>query len=192
MSLFRRAVAAGGDKTALRFQRDGAWVDISWNQYGADADNASRALMALGVKQFGAVAILGFNAPQWFSAMMGAVGCGAKAAGIYTTNGPAACAHIAGHCEASVVFTEDGLQTAKFLASGEYRNLPHLTTIVQWGGALPASPGAAQAAPDGGTPLPPPPRVTKKEAPAQQRQRNSCVACVLGYLEILTTRPVLS
>ena len=58
----------------------------------------------LGVKDYGSVCIIGFNSPQWFLGNMGAIACGAKAAGIYPTNGPEAAAYIANHSEAQVNF----------------------------------------------------------------------------------------
>lgn len=48
------------------------------------------------------MAILGFNSPEWFFANMGAIGAGAKAAGIYTTNGPEAAGYIVNHAKAEV------------------------------------------------------------------------------------------
>jgi long-subunit acyl-CoA synthetase (AMP-forming) len=39
--------------------------------------------------------------------MMGAAAIGAKSAGIYITNGPSSCAYVAGHCRASIIFTEN-------------------------------------------------------------------------------------
>ena len=48
---------------------------------------------------------------------------------------------MAGHCKATVAFTEDAAQTAKFLEVAA--SLPLLTTIVQWSGELPPNATAA-------------------------------------------------
>ncbi len=106
---------APGEQVALRIERAGAWVDISWKQYYADAQRAARAFMHLGLKPHQSVSIIGFNAPQWFVANMGAIAAGGNAAGIYTTSEPDACAYIVEHSESRVVVVENGAQLAKFL-----------------------------------------------------------------------------
>lgn len=92
-AVFARAVSFGGNAPALRVERGGKWIQWTWAEYGAEASASARALVSLGVQPFGSVAIVGFNSPEWFLAFMGALLCGAKAAGIYTTNSPAACAY---------------------------------------------------------------------------------------------------
>ena len=57
----------------------------------------------------------GFNSPEWFLANMGAIACGGKAAGIYTTNGPEACQYIVEHSKSKVVVCEDKKHLAKFI-----------------------------------------------------------------------------
>ena len=41
-----------------------------------------------GVEQFGSVSIFGFNAPEWMISAFGAMYCGAKYVGIYSTDTP--------------------------------------------------------------------------------------------------------
>jgi long-chain-fatty-acid--CoA ligase ACSBG len=104
-----------GDMTALRIERGGVWIDITWKQYYADTQRAARALMHLGLKPHQSVSIIGFNAPQWFVANMGAIAAGGNAAGIYTTSEPDACAYVVEHSESRVVVVENNAQLAKFL-----------------------------------------------------------------------------
>jgi long-chain-fatty-acid--CoA ligase ACSBG len=47
-------------------------------------------------------------------ACVGAIACGAKAAGIYATNEPDACQYIVEHSESSVVVVENEQQLKKF------------------------------------------------------------------------------
>lgn len=84
VAAFRDAVKRGGEAPALKVERGGKWVTWTWAQYGEEVGLVARALVALKVEQFGSVAILGFNSPEWLCAMMGAAVIGAKAAGICT------------------------------------------------------------------------------------------------------------
>lgn len=72
----------------------------SWTRYGDEVGLCGRSLLALGVQQFGSVALLGCNSPQWFCAAVAACTVGAKAAGVYTTHGPDAVAYVLQHCQA--------------------------------------------------------------------------------------------
>lgn len=58
---------------------------------------------------------MGFNSPEWMTANIGGILAGGIAAGIYTTNGPEACAFIASHANATVVVCEGEKQLAKFI-----------------------------------------------------------------------------
>eukprot|EP01084_Bolivina_argentea_P239416 402415_1 len=66
----------------------------TWSQYCADVKKAAKAFIHLGMKPHQAVAIIGFNSPEWFFSNMGAIFAGGKAAGIYTTNGAEGCKYI--------------------------------------------------------------------------------------------------
>ena len=74
----------------------------------------AKALIALGVPSRGAIAIMGFNSPEWFVADLAAAYVDAAAAGVYATNGADAATHIAQDCGASVIVAEDEGQIAKF------------------------------------------------------------------------------
>mmetsp|Transcript_589 Transcript_589/g.983 ORF Transcript_589/g.983 Transcript_589/m.983 type:complete len:705 (-) Transcript_589:81-2195(-) len=133
MDAFKSARANNGDTRALvSSDYNRVW---SWNMYYEDSMKVGRALLKLGVKDFGSVCIIGFNSPEWFLGNMGAIACGAKAAGIYPTNGPEAAAYIASHCEAQVVLCENAYQAEKFIKTKD--QLPHLSALVVWSGPLP-------------------------------------------------------
>jgi hypothetical protein len=104
----------------------------TWQQYYDDSMSAAKGFIALGVEQFGAVSIIGFNAPAWNMACLGAMAAGAKAAGVYATNEPEACRYIVDHSESSVVVVEDAKQMAKFTKSGILAKLPKVTALVQY------------------------------------------------------------
>ena len=52
----------------------------------ADVRCASRAFIKLGLEPRRAVAIMGFNSPEWFISDLAAVFCDSVAVGIYPTN----------------------------------------------------------------------------------------------------------
>eukprot|EP00457_Paulinella_chromatophora_P001618 gb/GEZN01001620.1/.p1 GENE.gb/GEZN01001620.1/~~gb/GEZN01001620.1/.p1 ORF type:complete len:813 (-),score=86.22 gb/GEZN01001620.1/:290-2728(-) len=115
MEVFKKAVARNPDWIALRVERKGEWKEWSFKQYADDVYTAAKALIKLGVKPFESVNVVGFNAPEWHISNMAAIAVGAKAAGIYTTNGPEACKYITEHSEARVVVVENAKQLEKYL-----------------------------------------------------------------------------
>ena len=127
-----RVVQLHGDRAALRVKRNGAWAETSWKAYREQATQVARALVALGVQPGEGVAILGYNAPEWVLADVGAVLAGACPAGVYTTSSKEQCQYIVHHCDASVAVVDTADQAAKLIA--ERARLPALRTIVQWSG----------------------------------------------------------
>ena len=125
-----------GDRTALTWKDGGTWKSRTWREYRDVAVRVGRALLALGVQKGQGVAILGYNAPEWVLADVGAILAGAWPAGIYTTSTAEQCQFIVDHCEAKVAFVDTAEQARKLLSVKA--SLPHLSAIVQWGGALEA------------------------------------------------------
>ncbi len=121
-----------GDRTAMRVKRNGSWQTTTYGQYRDQARRVARALIALGVGPGQGVVILGYNAPEWLLADIGAILAGACPAGIYTTSSPEQVQYVTHHCDASVAFVDSAEQARKLLA--EKARLPRLRTIVQWGG----------------------------------------------------------
>jgi long-chain acyl-CoA synthetase len=109
--------------------RDGdGWSSISWAGYGEYVRSAAAALITLGVEQGDAVAILGFNRPEWVVFDVAAMAIGATPAGIYSTNSAAECAHVLSHSQARVALVENEAQWEKI--AGIRSELPHLNHIV--------------------------------------------------------------
>ncbi len=107
---------AHGQRPAMRHKKDGAWHDISWNDYASDARKVAKAFIKLGLGPGAGVSIIGYNCPQWFMADIGAILAGGVPAGIYTTCSPEQCQYITEHCDADVVVVENAEQLAKFKA----------------------------------------------------------------------------
>ena len=63
----------------------------TWNQYWYDALRFAKACHSLGCKDMSAVAIMGFNSPEWAIAFIGGIMNNQVNTGIYGTNAPDAC-----------------------------------------------------------------------------------------------------
>ncbi len=99
--------------TALRYKRDGRWVDISYPAFGAAAREIARGLVALGIESGDHVAILSDTRPEWTLADAGTLCAAAVVVPVYPTNSPEECLYVLRHSEARAVFCEDAEQAAK-------------------------------------------------------------------------------
>lgn len=137
MDVLERTVRSHGPRPAVRVKRNGSWKTTSWNEYRHQVRQVARALISLGTQPGSGVCLIGYNCPEWFFADIGSIYAGAVPAGIYTTSSPEQCEYIANHCEAAVVFVENQVQLAKFLAVRD--KLPHLKALVLMQGESNAS-----------------------------------------------------
>ena len=91
-----------GAHPAYHVRSASAWQGTSWQDYGESVRQAARALLQLGVQRGDAVAILGFNSPQWATMAFAAMAIGATPAGIYWTSSSQDIDYILNHCEDEV------------------------------------------------------------------------------------------
>ncbi|KAH8068039.1 decanoate-CoA ligase [Aureococcus anophagefferens] len=77
-------------------------------------DIFKKTVKECGSKERDAVAIIGFNSPEWVFTWIGAVLIGAMGTGIYATNGADGVAYVVEHSKAKVVVAEGAKQLAKF------------------------------------------------------------------------------
>ena len=131
-SLLRNAAEKYSDKTALSVKRNNLWVKWTFNDYYEQSRAIALAFIKLGLQRFHSVCILGFNSPEWFISQMGGIIAGGFSAGIYTTNSPDACKHVANNSRANIIVVEDEKQLTKILSIKD--DLPHLKAIVQYTG----------------------------------------------------------
>ncbi len=82
------------------------WVPTSWKAYADETRKAARALIALGVAADDAVAILGFNRPEWTTMAIASMMVGGRPAGVYWTSSPPEIAYILQHSESPVFLVE--------------------------------------------------------------------------------------
>ncbi|KAA3664974.1 MAG: long-chain fatty acid--CoA ligase [Chloroflexi bacterium] len=109
-----------------------AWVPTPWHEYDAQVRQASRALLALGIKPGNIVTILGFNRPEWVIVDLAAMLVGGAAAGIYTTNSASECQYVINHSESPVILLENEMQWKKIESVRD--DLPALKHVVMMKG----------------------------------------------------------
>jgi len=131
-SMLTKAAEESPDQIALGVKRDGDWVKWTYSDYLKDVRCASRAFIKLGLEPRRAVAIMGFNSPEWFISDLAAVFSGGVAVGIYPTNSPDTTKYIAAHCRSNIIVVEDDVQLQKILKIRS--DLPDLKAIVQYTG----------------------------------------------------------
>lgn len=130
VTMFQERVQKSGNNPAMSVKRDGIWQHWTYNQYWEDISIAAKGFLKLGLKRYHSVAMLGFNAPEWFISLMATICAGGIATGIYTTNSPEACHYILDHSRANIVVVENAEQLQKILTIRD--RLPHLKAIVQY------------------------------------------------------------
>ncbi|KAK7071703.1 catalytic activity protein, partial [Halocaridina rubra] len=126
------------NQIALAVKRDGAWKYWTYKEYFDESRIVAKAFIRLGLEIFHGVCIMGFNSPEWMLLNFGVIFAGGLVAGVYTTNSPEACRHLADNCRAQIVVVEDVECLNKFLAVKRF--LPQIKAIIQWSG-IPGAPG---------------------------------------------------
>ncbi|KAM6149572.1 long-chain-fatty-acid--CoA ligase ACSBG1 [Erethizon dorsatum] len=126
--MFYEALDKYGDLSALGFKHQDKWERISYYQYYLIARKAAKGFLKLGLERAHSVAILGFNAPEWFFSAVGTVFAGGIVTGIYTTSSPEACQYIAHDSHANIIVVDTQKQLEKILKI--WKNLPHLKAVV--------------------------------------------------------------
>mmetsp|Transcript_17801 Transcript_17801/g.43577 ORF Transcript_17801/g.43577 Transcript_17801/m.43577 type:complete len:1129 (-) Transcript_17801:373-3759(-) len=110
------------------------WKKWTYEQYYQDCEHFATSCVAVGAKQFGTVAIWGFNSPEWVIAAMGSTCFGGKFAGIYPTDTPKQVQFKLHHSSADVMVVEDLKKHDAVKKIVE--ELPDLKAIVIWGATV--------------------------------------------------------
>lgn len=74
-------------------------MTLTYKQYYDKCITFGKALIALGITNYSAVNIIGFNSPEWAIAFSGSIFGHYLPIGIYTTNNSETCEYIANHSE---------------------------------------------------------------------------------------------
>jgi long-chain acyl-CoA synthetase len=126
--LIPRAAAEYGDRTALRYKRDGAWQDVSYSELADTVQEIGLGLIGLGVQPGDRLCILANTRPEWSYADLGATSAGAVVVPIYQTNSPEECLWVISDSGATAIVCEDEEQLAKVLEIRE--QVPDLRTVI--------------------------------------------------------------
>ncbi len=121
------------DAPAYCVHNGSGWEPTSWKGYADETRKAARALIALGVAADDAVAILGFNRPEWTTMAIAAMMVGGRPAGVYWTSSPPEIAYILQHSESPVFLVETADHVEQAL--GLKAECPKLEHIVVMDGA---------------------------------------------------------
>ena len=94
---------------------------LSWTYFEAARDcfSFAKSMHHLGVEERKSVNIMGFNAPEWTTAYLGAMFNNCVATGVYNTNAAEACLYQAQHSEAQVIVVDTFINLKKFLINKE-------------------------------------------------------------------------
>ncbi len=122
-----------GDKPAIRFKEDGAWVSRSFAEVLETVRTLSLGLIDLGVQAGDKVSILANTRPEWTYFDFAALSAGAVVVPIYQTNSPDECQYVLDNSDAKVVVVEDEEQMEKVRAVRE--RLPTLEQVVRMTGS---------------------------------------------------------
>ena len=113
---------------ALASKQNGVWVKVSTQEYIAQANTISRALLRMEVKKDDKIAIISSNnRTEWHIVDIGVLQTGAQTVPIYPTISEADYHYILTHCEAKYCFVSDEEVLRKINLIKD--NLPHLKEI---------------------------------------------------------------
>ena len=120
----------------VKVKRDGQWKGWTYEEFYNDVKSFANGLISLGINNYKALNIIGFNDPAWFMTFFGCIFANVLPVGVYTTNGPEACQYIAEHSEAEIVIVENKSHLVKYLK--EWDKLPKLKYIAIYNDTVPA------------------------------------------------------
>ena len=117
-------------KVIIRHKKDGAWVDITWDQNKDATESLALGLIKLGIKPQEKVCILSENRNEWYVSDIGIQSTGAVTVPIYATNTPDQVAYIVNNSDAVALIISTDKQYAKVKA--EKKNMPNLRHIISF------------------------------------------------------------
>lgn len=95
------------------FRRDEKWEGISWDRFDEEAHDFAAALLSLGLKKGGSVAILMGNVPEWPISDIGTIAGGGVGVGLYPTSSAEQCEYVINHSDAEFVLVDTQAQLEK-------------------------------------------------------------------------------
>ena len=127
-ALMRTAAERYGDGPAARFQRDGEWVQWTYNELWDRVREFALGLISLGVDVGNRVCILANTRVEFTVADLAASSVGAVVVPVYPSNSADECQWVVGNSGATVIVCENAAQVAKI--DSVRANLPDLQHVV--------------------------------------------------------------
>jgi long-chain acyl-CoA synthetase len=126
--LVPRTASRYGDRTAVRYKREGEWRGVSYAELDGIVTEIGLGLIDLGIEAGERLCILANTRPEWSYADLAGTSAGAIVVPIYQTNSPEECHWVISDSDACAVVCEDASQLAKIAAIRE--RLPNLRTVI--------------------------------------------------------------
>ncbi len=98
------------------FRSTDGWQGSSWERFDVEAHDFASALLSLGLKKGGTVAILMGNVPEWPIADIGVIAAGGVGVGLYPSSSAEQCQYIINHSDAEFVLVDSATQLQKVLS----------------------------------------------------------------------------
>ncbi len=147
------AVAAFGERVAVRHKQEGEWRDVTYVELGEIVQEIALGLIDLGLEAGERLCILAGTRPEWTYVDMAITATGAVVVPIYQTNSPEECHWVVSDSEARAIVCENAEQLAKIAAVRE--RLPQLRTVIVMddpaSGSSSNGAGASSSASEGGS-----------------------------------------
>ena len=126
--MLKERVDTYGNRLMMKYKRDGAWKEITWNDFNSRVLGLGQALIKMGIEHGDRVAIFSPNSPEWQMADMAMLSVGAVDVPLYATITAKQAEYILSDSGSKIVFvgTEDHLKRVLEVKA----NLPALTKIV--------------------------------------------------------------
>jgi long-chain acyl-CoA synthetase len=111
--IFYQSVETYRKPDHLRYKKDGAWHDISSEEFRRAVEEVSMGLRALGFDRGDRVAILSENRPEWAYADLATLCAAAVDVPVYTSLNPAQILYLLNDSQSKAIFVSNEAQAAK-------------------------------------------------------------------------------
>jgi long-chain acyl-CoA synthetase len=113
VSIFEAQARARGDATAVKYKKDGKWVEVAWSEIARRSRRVADGLAAMGLRRGDRVAVIGETQLEWILADLGILGSGGITVTIYQSNTAEECRYILDNSGARWIFCDSAAQVAK-------------------------------------------------------------------------------
>jgi len=126
--MLKERVDTYGNRLMMKYKRDGAWKEITWNDFNSRVLGLGQALIKMGIEHGDRVAIFSPNSPEWQMADMATLSVGAVDVPLYATITAKQAEYILSDSGSKIVFVGTGDHLKRVLEVKA--NLTALTKIV--------------------------------------------------------------